>query len=415
VSSRHFSTLASLGLAYAPGFLLPFVVRARMHDYDSDLLLIVLAAATAVASVVSLTLESAWSTWVVRMQSRPMPLTFSIIPSGLVIGCLFSVLALPALLTLFASTSDQQLGDLIELGLLALPYVFCMGYAGYLGGISIALGKVRWNLATQSTRMIFGLSAIFVAPSPQHGAIVGLALGEMLRVLLLVRICRPSVRLIRPGSVVLPAPEVGQLVAIAIGQIVGTASLLVDRAFLLSFSPGTLTDFETSDRVYFAANQIVVTLFVLVAVASWNASTFESWTDGRQRIATCLVATSGVAVAAAAATALGGLIVVDLGIMSSRAVMWALLLLIGLPPAATIVLIGRLAIGANAARMLPALAITMIMSTVVLDYLGSLLAGPTGVVAATPVARTLTLIVALLSVRRVLLARERAATTVRSS
>jgi O-antigen/teichoic acid export membrane protein len=381
-----------LGVSYAPGFLVPFVAHKALHLEVADRFLLVLSAAVTTSAVISQTLESIWSASVVRGRNAGV-LSRRVIGGGMVQASLYGVLITLALLPVIILTYAHghfELSDLAPLALLMAPYPILAAACSVLGGLAIASGRLRVNLLSQSLRSLGILCFLgFGVQGHVWPAAIALSMGEAARLFVLTatvgrRLSRHS------DETSTPLPHWRELMSVGSSQLIVAIVPVLDRAFLVSFPSGTITDFEMADRIFFAANQVLVTTLVLARVSAWRLNSLSGFPFIRAEIMRVIRISIGLTAAGIVVLIVLLPFVGELPITSTRAIVWAAILCLGLPFAAALVMVSRLATVERFSGLLPMLSICSVAMNLIGNWIGSRALGPVGVVLATPTARLAT-------------------------
>jgi O-antigen/teichoic acid export membrane protein len=381
-----------LGVSYAPGFLVPFVAHKALYLEVADRFLLVLSAAVTTSAVISQTLESIWSASAVR-DGNAGALSRRVVGDGMVqaslYGALITLALLPAIIFTYAH-GNFELSDLAPLALLMMPYPILAAASSVLGGLAIALGGLRANLLSQSLRSLGILCFLgFGVQGQVWLAAIALSVGEAARLFVLTAIVG---RKLSPHSAETstPLPHWRELMSVGTALLIVAVVPVIDRAFLVSFQSGTITDFEMADRIFFAANQVLVTTLVLARVSAWRLNSLSGLPFVRAEIVRVIRISAGLTAAGIVVLLMLLSFVGESPITSTRAIAWAAVLCLGLPFAVALVMVSRLATVERFSGLLPMLSVCSVTMNLIGNWIGSHALGPVGVVLATPTARLAT-------------------------
>lgn len=375
-----------------PGFTLPFVAALVLRPGESDLLLLALSVgitpAIIVSSAVELTTVAEYGR-LLGLGRDPAPPALRVFHRRVLrFGLLLTVLVVPALVIAYAMRSPAPSAFLALVPAVALTPVVS-AVASTMSGECIARGAPVAPIAVQALRSMVPAVALAAWPHAPVAVVAAmLPVGEALRAVVLGAACR-RLRVRQrgePEGTLAPHGLVAQSLSSGVTQL-GPA---VDRSFLSASDAGSVSSYEMSDRLMYAASQFFTMTFIYRRVAVWaRLPTMDSGQargllrgDARGLGGLALALTVGAGAACLVALA-SGLLPLDW----HTGFWWGALVMLSLPAHLFNVVGTRLLVIGRRPRLMLWIAVATAVVNAILDALFYWLLGPVGVVVATVLVR----------------------------
>lgn len=390
-AKRDAATTATALLALAPGFVLPFVLTARLGPGRSDLILLAASVGMTLMAILGNSIEMSTVAQVGRqaglgrrfsrssLRRYTRRLLLIVVPAVVVVGA--------ALIVLYGwHAADRG-------AFLALASVLCVlpvvgTFSSIRSGQLIALGRSATAISVQALRTgVPMVLALCWGAAPLWVLAAGYVTGEVLRLALLsLAVRRLRTDLDVTDDDVDHRGLLWQSASLATAQS-GPAT---DRAFLNSGPAGSIASYEIADKVFYAGLQVVNSGFLLRRLGQWS----QLVTRDPHAVRGMLRRELGVFGAVSAVCAVLGIAVCWLALTFApvpdawrTGIVWASIILVSMPMSAIGTACARLFVIGGRASLLVRFSIGFTLVNAGLDALGFALLGVIGIPIATVVAR----------------------------
>lgn len=273
---------AAVGFGSLPGFALPIVAVAYVSPMQSDLLLLGVAIAVIVATIVSSTFEASYVAKMSRAsaereipEARRMARTSCV---GAIVSMGLSLVLFP-LMAIVLNAAGTGSSDGIESLAPLLPLVvtpaIASGSAVYSAFLIVhqRLPVLYLSVALRSVPTIF----VVVVTSDVLASCLAYAVGELARyVWLSSEVRRMRVLSLQSGwrtSDKTLRVTAGELFHLMLSMFIGQSGPLMVRAIFVSGPVGSVTSGEFANRIYSGASQITSSVFVMPRVGGIGVGT----------------------------------------------------------------------------------------------------------------------------------------------
>ncbi|MGI8817276.1 MAG: hypothetical protein ACR2G2_18880 [Pseudonocardia sp.] len=375
-----------------PGFTLPFVAALVLPPGESDLLLLALSVgitpAIIVSSAVELTTVAEYGRLLGR-ERRPTPAALHWFHWRTVrFASLLTAVVVPALALAYAARSPERSVFLTLVGaVVATPVISAI--AARLSGECIARGAPVAPIAVQAMRSLLPAVLLLTWPgAPVVLVAAMLPVGEAARAAALGATCRRLRR--RDAGAHVDRLATHGLLAQALSSGVTQLGPAVDRTYLSSAGTGSISSYEMSDRLMYAASQFFTMTFIYRRVAVWARLPTMETGPARHLLRGDARTLGGLALALAVAGASACLVALASGLLPSdwrTGFWWGALVMLSLPAHLFNVVGTRLLVIGRRPRPMLWIAVATAVLNAALDALFYLLLGPVGIVVSTVVLR----------------------------
>ncbi|MDQ2706834.1 MAG: hypothetical protein M3Z25_04030 [Actinomycetota bacterium] len=375
-----------------PGFTLPFVAALVLPPGESDLLLLALSVgitpAIIVSSAVELTTVAEYGRLLGR-ERRPTPAALHWFHWRTVrFAGLLTAVVVPALALAYAARSPERSVFLTLMGaVVATPVISAM--AARLSGECIARGAPVAPIAVQAMRSL--LPAVLLLTWPDAPVVLVAAMlpvGEAARAAVLGVTCRRLRR--QDAGEHTDRLATHGLLAQALSSGVTQLGPAVDRTYLSSSGAGSISSYEMSDRLMYAASQFFTMTFIYRRVAVWARLPTMETGQARHLLRGDARTLGGLALALTVAGASACLAALASSLLPSdwrTGFWWGALVMLSLPAHLFNVVGTRLLVIGRRPRLMLWIAVATAVLNAALDALFYVLLGPVGIVVSTVVLR----------------------------
>lgn len=400
---KHGRILGAVLVGNLPGFVVPFIAYQRLEPADADVLLLLASTAVTLATVVTMTVETAWAASVGTLLAhgrRPgsrIARRGALQAAGFALG-VSGVLG-PLVLALYALARPAGGEGLIGPALTLVPAPLAAAAASVYGGVAVANGRVALPTALQGAKFFLPVGLLLLSHTPSIWLVTSsYAFGEIVRLCLLRIYCRTLMGTDRKSQAAIPSGKL--LVSHFASLAVTLATPVIDRSFLSRFPPGSITAFEMADRFYFAVYQIAIVLTVTRPSGAWSRELTQASPHVVIRRRVLGVCARVAVLAALGAGSLALLLLVPQGLVPDQSILWALVLLPGLVAGVGQTAVTRFAVMCRATRVLPLLGVISVIINAASNALGVAAFGIVGVIISTTVTRVVVFAISLVWILR---------------
>ncbi|HWH93630.1 MAG TPA: lipid II flippase MurJ [Baekduia sp.] len=407
--------LAGTLLGNVPGFVLPFLITARVEAGRlTDAYFYAFAIALFASSIVSLALE----TNVLPVATHHLGLgasRFRSFARGLLVRSVavttagYLVVAAVGAATVLVRdnwTEEEKVLCVEIIGIFGV-YLAAISASAVLDGCLYAFGSFFATTVTVGMRSLLPLPALFLAPTASTALLLTaafLAGGECARVVLLSRWLRRAVGgmaappTASPADAAAPPSVWSTALPYGAAMVLFGSNQLIDRAVAGSLKPGSVTVLDLAEKVFYAPVTILMSSVLLVSGARWAALANDRpaalSVDFRHTVRRAAVLSGAVAagVVAAALVALAAVDTTIAGVDTRRFCAVLAILMVGFPAAVVTNAGVRLLTVLRRTRIFPALAIVSFTANVAGTIAGARLLGIAGIAASGTIWRTINLI-----------------------
>jgi hypothetical protein len=389
---KDLSTAAAAIIGQLPGFTLPFVAALVLTPGASDVLLLAISVAVTVSVIVSGTVEMTTIAEYGRvLGSRRNPAADALRSFRrrvLLFAAALTATVVPVLTLAYAAGAADR-GEFVVLVCAVGPTPILAAVASMLAGECIARGGPTVPIAVQAMRsLVPAVLLVAWGDAPLVLVAAMLPAGEAARAAVLAAVARRlrAQQAADEDGALTPYGLIAQALSSGVTQL-GPA---VNRLFLSSSGPGSISSYEIADRLMYAAAQFVNMAFLVRRVGAWArlpTMTAEEAAallrrDGRVLGIVTAVLTTGGAIGCLAALA-SGLLPDSWG----QGFLWGTIVMLSLPAHVFNVVGTRLLVVARRQRWMLAIASATAVLNAMLAAVFFVLLGPVGIVVATVLLR----------------------------
>jgi O-antigen/teichoic acid export membrane protein len=380
--------LVATGVGLLPGFVFPFVVSATRPASVTDALFLAMSVGVLLVSILGSVIET---NTVAEARRHDWSTQLGGLGRYLSKVGLFALAALVAVGTPILWLYSQKIEARNEF-LLAGVFFLILGWigsiAGVYSGLLMARNVIYRPIMLQGLRASVPLLALLCIPGiGVLGLGIAFVVGELSRLVVMVVMSRGHYQL--RGETELKSEGI---VWQSLSRASANASPLTDRIFLGYAPVGSITTYELSDKLYFVANQVVQTAFVVRRMPGWvdlRGKGKSSLSRLRRDFFILCALAAGVSLALSLVLILA---VNTLPLASSwaAATPWALILLLSFPLSIPQNMGSRLIVIMRKQRLLIALSLVTVLANLIFDAVFFVAVGAVGIIVATAVTRLVT-------------------------
>jgi hypothetical protein len=380
--------LVATGVGLLPGFVFPFVVSATRPASVTDALFLAMSVGVLLVSILGSVIET---NTVAEARRHDWSTQLGGLGRYLSKVGLFALAALVAVgipvLWLYAQKIEAR-NEFLLAGAFFLILGWIGSIAGVYSGLLMARNVIYRPIMLQGLRASVPLVALFCIPGI---GVLGLGLafvvGELSRLVVMIVMSRGHYQL--GGATELKSEGI---VWQSLSRASANASPLTDRLFLGYAPVGSITTYELSDKLYFVANQVVQTAFVVRRMPGWvdlRGKGKSSLSRLRRDFFILCALAAGVSLALSLVLILA-VNTLPLAPSWAAATPWALILLLSFPLSIPQNMGSRLIVIMRKQRLLIVLSLVTVLANLIFDAVFFIAIGAVGIIVATAVTRLVT-------------------------